>query len=133
MWDNNLAAAGAGGKGGSKGVAAPWLDTNGAAGTSPYERYAAASVGGTAPQPREPPSETAQKEQSPEEQLRLAEEDAANTAKHIVANAATRKDTSIAERPPPTSTTKERKSNGDEHRSVGMPFSVSSQRAKSRL
>ncbi|EST05155.1 hypothetical protein PSEUBRA_005417 [Kalmanozyma brasiliensis GHG001] len=147
MWDNNLAGAGSARNGGT-GQGAPWLDTSStAATTSPYQRYVAASVGVPAAQQQQAQPEEPQQPQqrSPAEELRLAEEDAANTTKDLVAKAAKRLGKPIgtvvearsgsSPIPPSSSSSKDRSKPAppDEHKSTSIPISVSSQRAKSRL
>ncbi|CBQ73254.1 conserved hypothetical protein [Sporisorium reilianum SRZ2] len=94
IWDNNLAgdaaSAVAGAAGAKQAPGAPWLDSSKArgpeatgAGTSPFERYVAASVGG-APQP--PPTEERGEAQPTSQPKATGEEDAAYRAKRIAAN-----------------------------------------------
>ncbi|CDS01345.1 uncharacterized protein SPSC_06621 [Sporisorium scitamineum] len=89
VWSNNLAGgtnAVATGNTGNQAVGTPWLDSSRAeaTGTSPFERYVAASVGGNAqPQNRE---EKQQGEPMRDQPKAAGEEDAAYTAKSIAAN-----------------------------------------------
>ncbi|GAC97430.1 ectomycorrhiza regulated esterase [Pseudozyma hubeiensis SY62] len=83
VWDNNLAERRAKD---AAAQASPWLDNSGtkaAEGVSPYQRYLAASVGGQSQQQQQ--GEEPPKQKTELEQVKEAEEDAANTTRSLSA------------------------------------------------
>ncbi|KAJ9479317.1 putative uncharacterized protein [Pseudozyma hubeiensis] len=97
VWDNNLAERR--GKDAAA-QASPWLDnsgTKGAEGVSPYQRYLAASVGGQSQggQSQQQQGEQPPKRKSEVDEVREAEEDAANTTRSLSESNSEMEDTTV--------------------------------------